>query len=103
MNITINTDDPNAIAGHIWANTPDNAERTRYRGVEGQSATVTVGTLELSVGYSPHEDGILWVINYLDSDGTRDIIKSGGWAPGDNVTAEREIASILYTLNQAGH
>jgi len=110
MTVTINIDDPNAIAGHIWSAVlaefdphKNNAARTYYEGVQDQCATVTVDGLEFAVGFDPREDGILWSINYLDSDGTRDMIKSGGWAPGDKVTAEREIASILYTINQAGN
>lgn len=100
MNITdINTDDPNAIAGHIWEHTPDNAERTYYEGVQDQCATVTVGQLEFAVGYDPgDEDGITWAINLIE-DGTRDGLYYGGWAPGDTETADEEITGIITVLN----
>lgn len=95
----IDTDDPNTIAGHIWTHTPAEATRTHYEGIQDQAATVTVGGMEFSVGYDPHEDGILWAINYLDSDGSREPLYLGGWAPGDTETAAREIAGIITTMN----
>lgn len=106
MTITINIDDPNAIAGHIWSAVlaefdphKNEAARTYYEGVQNQCATVTVDGLEFSVGYDPNEDGILWAINHLDSDGTREMLYNGGWAPGDTETARYEIADIIYTMN----
>lgn len=99
-NITyINTDDPNAIASHVWTHTPAEATQTRYEGIDGQTTTVAVGEMEFAVGYDPREDGILWAINTIDSDGTREPLYFGGWAPGDRETAEREIAGIITTMN----
>lgn len=106
MTITINTDDPNAIAGHIWSAVlaefdpyKNAAARTYYEGIQNQCATVTVDRLEFSVGYDPNEDGILWAINYLDSDGTREMLHNGGWAPGDEDTAQQELAQIVTVMN----
>lgn len=96
--INIDTDDPAAVAHHIWLNTPVEAERGTY--IYGAECdTVTVNGIEFAVGYDPNEDGILWALNYLDGDGTREPYLFGGWAPGDRQTAVDEINVVLGELN----
>lgn len=100
MNITdIDISDLNAIVGHVWEHSPANADREYYQEVTNTCAAVTVGALEFAVGYDPNEEGILWAINHLDSDGSRDGLYYGGWAPEDTQTAQEELAGVITILN----
>lgn len=106
LNISsVDIDDPNAIIKYIWAGTNNVASTpTYYEGVQDTSASVETSRgegaeMRCDVGYDPHDDGILWGIGYLDSDGGIETLYLGGWAPGDRETAEREIAGIVTTMN----
>lgn len=93
----LDIDDPNAIVKFISACTDGADQPTYYQGVEGTNACVETETLLCEVGYDPHEDGILWVIGSVERDDS--MLYSGGWAPGDRETAEREIIGIITTMN----
>ncbi|HQE16570.1 MAG TPA: hypothetical protein PLD01_16080 [Mycobacterium sp.] len=95
------TDNPREIANWIFDALDNAIHLNPGSDTVGDVPTVTAGGgLVFSIGPDPREDGILWSIDAdTFGDGSQfDPIRFGGWATGDQATADKELAEILSLM-----